>query len=204
MCEINEDDTKRTENLGNWRMATSNADMNTIQHPDYHSPFSNNQGTNTMKRSDAKLLAPVLERYALGAFVGRIRHWTHAEALHIAPLMAAYGDGENIQFHRLSIDKPNDKHWEDSDTHSFEMSHEQYRVAPKVTYRPWKLTEVPLLRLVRWVDRPGFRGFMTIRGCNEEGNGVHVQIASSWYSAAWILDRFCCENESPCGVREEQ
>ena len=156
-----------------------------------------------MKRSDAKLLAPVLERYALGAFVGRIRHWTHAEALHIAPLMAAYGDGENIQFY---VDQGSCCHrcWEDVKNPSFERSHTVYRVAPKVTYRPWTLTEVPLLRLVRWIDKPGFRGFMTIRGCNEEGNGVHVQIASNWYSAAWILDRFCCENESPCGVKEEQ
>jgi hypothetical protein len=156
-----------------------------------------------MKRSDAKLLAPVLERYALGAFVGRIRHWTHAEALHIAPLMAAYGDGENIQSRLAPSFHDYEKRWEDVKNPSFERSHENYRVAPKVTYRPWKLTEVPLLRLVRRTDKPGFRGF-TIKGCYDEGNGAHVLIAEDWYTAAWVLDHFCCEDGSPCGVEEEE
>lgn len=121
---------------------------------------------------------------------------TPAEAVAFLPLLKAYAEGATIQYMA-------DGHWADftsGDSPAFSEHPNYYRIKPEQKYRPWKLNEVPLGRVVR---HKLVLGRSQLVSClpNDKDGSVYVAGLGT-YSPFSMLGDFTMDDGTPCGVLE--
>lgn len=134
------------------------------------------------------------------------------EAKQIAPVMAAWGNGAQVQTKLKGQDKWTDfaafDYVQTFDTDGFANNKYEYRIKPTPTYRPWKPEEVPLGAQVklksfgcetRWLITAFWNNRVRLNGGNREEDTWSADLMLRDYEHS--LDQG--KTWLPCGVQEE-
>jgi hypothetical protein len=137
---------------------------------------------------------------------------TKERAKELAPLLAAYGEGKQVQFYSKFYEK-----WIDSNGDSiFTLNDDfKHRIKPESKYRPWKPEEVPVGALIKGVGDGSPRLILGYGKCIDHCGGVLPDNCVLFVLSGRICGdtlEFCLPNRQhsldhgktwqPCGVLE--